>query len=330
MQAVRYTQYGSADVLQLLDVEKPTPKDDEVLIKVIAAGVNPADWRMMSAKPFLARLDNGLFKPKKTKLGCDVAGRVEAVGSKVTQFRPGDEVFGDMFDAGMGAFAEYAALSEQFLALKPANLSFESVAAVPLAAVTALQGLRKGGLQAGQKVLVNGASGGVGSFAVQIAKAAGAEVTGVCSTRNLELVRSIGADHVIDYTRDDFTQSGQQYDLIYDAVGNRSVAEYKRALKPQGRCVIAGFTSLPRLFQHMIIGPMVSRKGGRSIGQQGTATPNQQDLLTLKAMMEAGQIIPLIDRCYPLSEVRDAIRYVETGRARGKVVITMTTSTAQA
>ncbi len=318
MQAIVYTQYGSPDVLQFKEIEKPTPKDNEVLLKVYAAAVNPADWRMMRAEPFLARLDNGLFKPKKTRLGCDVAGRVEAVGSKVTQFKPGDDVFGDMFDAGMGAFAEYAAVPERFLVLKPANVSFESAASVPLAGVTALQGLRKGQLKAGRKVLVNGASGGVGTFAVQIAKAAGAEVTGVCSTRNLELVRSIGADHVIDYTREDFTQNGQQYDLIYDAVGNRSVAEYKRALKPQGRCVIAGFTSLSRLFQHMLVGPRMS--GGR-VGQQGSATPNQQDLLTLRGMLENGKIVPVIDRCYPFNEIPAAVGYVETGRARGKVVI---------
>ena len=327
MKAIVYTQYGSPDVLQFKDVEKPTPKDNEVLVKIHAASVNALDWHMMRATPFLARLENGLFKPKQNKLGADLAGRVEAVGSGVKQFRPGDEVFGDIWLNGLGGFAEYGNTREDTLSLKPINLSFEAAATVPLSALTALQGLRdKGQIQAGQKVLINGASGGVGTFAVQIAKAFGAEVTGVCSTRNVELVRSIGADHVIDYTREDFTQNGQEYDLIYCAVGNRSVADYQRALTPQGVCVIAGFTTLRLMFQHMILGPRRSKVGGQRIGMMGTVKANQADLLFMKGLLEAGKIVPVIDRCYPLSETAEAIRYVETGHARGKVVITVADS----
>src|SRR5215207_5552082 len=245
MKAIVYAEYGSPDVLQFKDVEKPAPKDNEVLVKVHAASANPADWHLMRAEPFLARLANGLLKPKNTKLGADVAGRVEAIGSNVTRLQVGDDVFGGMPLSELGGFAEYVCAPEELLALKPARMTFEQAAAVPLAAFTALQGLRdKGQIQPGQRVLINGASGGVGTFAVQIAKSFGTEVTGVCSTRNLELVRSIGADHVIDYTQEDFTNNGQQYDLIYCAVGNRSVSDYKRALSPTGICVIAGFTSL--------------------------------------------------------------------------------------
>ena len=252
MKAIVYTKYGSPDVLQLKEVEKPTPKDNEVLVKVHAASANPADWHLMRAEPFLARLENGLLKPKNTKLGADIAGRVEAVGRNVTQFQVGDEVFGGMPLNELGGFAEYVCAPEELLALKPAKLTFEQAAAVPLAAFTALQGLRdKGQIQPGQKVLINGASGGVGTFAVQIAKSFGTEVTGVCSTRNLDMVRSIGADHVIDYTQEDFTKNGQRYDLIFDAVGNRSVSDYKRALSPNGICAVAGFTTLSRLFQVM-------------------------------------------------------------------------------
>jgi len=231
MKAVVYHEYGSSDVLRFEDTEKPTPKENEVLVKLHAASANPLDWHFMRGAPFLARLESGLFKPKETKLGADIAGQVEAVGSRVTQFQPGDEVFGNTFGHGLGAFAEYVCIHEEnSLALKPANLSFAEAAAVPIAALTALQGLRKGQIHSGQKVLINGASGGVGTFAVQIAKSFGAEVTGVCSTRNLNMVCSIGANHVIDYTREDFTQDGQQHDLIYCAVGNRSISEYKRAL----------------------------------------------------------------------------------------------------
>jgi NADPH:quinone reductase-like Zn-dependent oxidoreductase len=317
MQAIIYTTYGSPDVLQLMDIEKPTPKVNQVLVKVHASSANPADWHLMRAAPFLARLENGLLKPKNTKLGADIAGRVEAVGSNVTQFQVGDQVFGGMPLNELGGFAEYICASEELLALKPANLTFEQAAAVPLAAFTALQGLRnKGQIQPGQKVLINGASGGVGTFAVQIAKSFGTEVTGVCSTRNLDMVRSIGADHVIDYTQADFTRNGQQYDLIFDAVGNRSVSDFKRALSPNGICAVAGFTNLSRLFQVMLL-------GGKKIGLMETAKANQKDLVFIQALLEAGKVVPVIDRCYPLREVADAIRYLEAGHAQGKVVITM-------
>jgi len=325
MKAIVYTQYGSPDVLHLKEVEKPTPKDDEVLIKVQAASANPADWHTMRATPFLARLVNGFFKPKNSRLGADVAGRVEAIGRTVTQFHVGDEVFGCMALNELSSFAEYVCAHEAAaVALKPANLTFEQAAAVPLAAFTALQGLRdKGQIHSGQTVLINGASGGVGTFAVQIAKSFGAEVTGVSSARNLDLVRSIGADHVIDYTREDFTQNGQQYDLIYCAVGNRSISDYQRALKPQGVCVIAGFTSLRLLFEHMILGPRKSKAGGQQVGLMPTMKPNKQDLVFVKGLLEAGKVIPVIDRRYPLSETAEAIRYLETGHARGKVSITV-------
>ena len=325
MKAIVYTQYGSPDVLHLEEVEKLSPKDHEVLIKVQAASANPADWHTMRATPFLARLVNGFFKPKNPRLGADVAGRVEAVGSSVTQFQVGDEVFGCMSLNEMSSFAEYICAHEDAaLALKPANLTFEQAAAVPLAAFTALQGLRDNGqIQSGQTVLINGASGGVGTFAVQIAKSFGAEVTGVSSARNLDLVRSIGADHAIDYTREDFTQNGQQYDLIYCAVGNRSISDYQRALKPQGVCVIAGFTSLRLLFEHMILGPRKSKAGGQQVGLMPTMKPNKQDLAFMKELLETGKVKPVIDRRYPLAEVPEALRYLEEGHAQGKVVITI-------
>ena len=317
MKAIVYTEYGSPEVLHLKEVEKPAPRDNEVLVKIHASSANPADWHLMRAEPFLARFENGLLKPKNTKLGADVAGHVEEVGTNVTQFHAGDEVFGSMPLNELGGFAEYVCANEDALALKPARLTFEQAAAVPLAAFTALQGLRdKGQIQPGQKVLINGASGGVGTFAVQIAKSYGTEVTGVCSTRNLDLVRSIGADHVIDYTKEDFTQNGQRYDLIFDAVGNRSVSDYRRALSPNGICAVAGFTSLSRLFQVMFL-------GGKKIGLMETAKANKKDLLFIRELLESGKVVPVIDRAYPLSEVPEAIRYLEGGHARGKVVITV-------
>jgi 2-desacetyl-2-hydroxyethyl bacteriochlorophyllide A dehydrogenase len=320
MKAIILTQYGSPDVLQFKEVEKPVPKDGEILVKIQAASANPLDWHLMRGAPFLARLAGGLRKPKDPRLGADFAGRVEAVGTNVTQFQPGDEVFG----AGTGSFAEYASVPENTLALKPTKSSFEEAAAIPVAAITALQGLRdKGQIQSRQKVLVNGASGGVGTFAVQIAKAFGAEVTGVCSTRNLDLVRSIGADHVIDYTQEDFTKNGQHYDLIYDAVGNRSVSDYKRALNHNGTCVIAGFQNLPRLFEHMVLGPLRSRTGNKKVGLMGLAKMNQKDLVFVKELLEAGKVVPVIERRYPLRETAEALRYLEEGHARGKVVITV-------
>ncbi len=325
MKAIVYYKYGSPDVLKLEEVEKPTPKDDEALIKVHAASVNPADWHLLRATPFLARLEVGLLKPKYKILGSDIAGRVEVVGRNVEQFHPGDEVFGDTFSCGWGGFAEYVAVAGHRIALKPANLTFKEAAAVPLAAFTALQGLRdKGQIQSGQKVLINGASGGVGTFAVQIAKSFGAEVTGVCSTRNLDMVRSIGADHVIDYTREDFTKDGQTYDLIYCAVGNRSAADYKRALNPNGICVVAGFTTMSHmLFQVLFLGAWVSMTGSRKIGTMGTVIPNKEDLVFIKELLETGKVVPVIDRTYPLSETAEAIRYLEEGHAQGKVVISL-------
>jgi NADPH:quinone reductase-like Zn-dependent oxidoreductase len=321
MKAIIFPTYGSPDVLQLTELEKPTPNENQVLIRVHAAAANPMDWHRMRGKPVIARLNGGYLKPKNPKLGADIAGRVEAVGSNVTEFRPGDEVFGSI---GAGGFAEYVCAREKYFALKPVNLSFEEAASAPVVAFTALQGLRDTGqIQAGQRVLVNGASGGVGTFAVQIAKSYGAEVTGVCSTRNLALVRSIGADQVIDYTREDFTRNGQQYDLIYDAIGNRSVLDYQRALLPSGKCVIAGFTSFPRLFEHLILGQALARFASRQVVFMGMARVDKQDLLFIKELLETGKVVPVIDRCYPLSETAEALRYLGQGHARGKVIVTV-------
>jgi NADPH:quinone reductase-like Zn-dependent oxidoreductase len=320
MKAIVHEKYGSPDVLQLKDVEKPTPKDDEVLIKVYAASVNKYDWHFLTADIFLIRLmGGGLLKPKNTRLGADVAGRVEEVGRNVKQFQPGDEVFGDI---GHGGFAEYACAPESRLALKPANLSFEEAAAVPMAALTALQGLRDTGqIQPGQKVLINGAAGGVGTFAVQIAKWFGAEVTAVCSTRNLDQARSIGADHIIDYTKENFTQNGQQYDLIFAANGYHSLSAYKRALTPRGIYVMAG-GSTAQIFQAMLMGSWMSETGGKKMGGV-SAKIDQKDLAILKELVEAGKVFPVIDRCYTLNEAAEALRYLGEGHARGKVVITM-------
>lgn len=316
MKAIVYPTYGSPDVLELQDIDKPTPQDNQVLVKVHAAAANPLDWHRMRGAPFLVRLSDGLRKPKNPRLGADMAGRVEAVGRAVTAFQPGDDVFGEI---GAGGFAEYVCVKEAALVSKPANLSFAAAAAAPVAALTALQGLRNHGkLQSGQKVLINGASGGVGTFTVQMAKAFGAEVTGVCSTRNLELVRKLGADHVIDYTQTDFTKTGQRYDLIFDAVGNQSVAAYRRALAPQGIGVVAGFTTLARMFPIMLFGSWGQQKISAFLAQ-----PNQSDLLVIKELLETGKVDPVIDRCYPLAETAAAIRYLETARARGKVIITI-------
>lgn len=316
MKAVLFHNYGSPDVLKLEEVAKPTPQDDQVLVQICAAAVNPLDWHRMRADPFIVRLGDGLTKPKNPRLGADIAGRVEAVGLAVTTLQPGDEVWGEI---GAGGFAEYVCVKETALVKKPANLTFEEAAAVPVAALTALQGLRdKGKIQPGQKVLVNGASGGVGTFAVQMAKAFGAEVTGVCSTRNLELVREIGAVHVVDYTQTDFTRTGQRYDLILDAIGNRSVADLRRALTPQGICAVAGFTTLPRIIQVALLGSW----GGQRVSSF-LAQPNQADLQTINELLASGKVRPVIDRQYSLAQTAEAVRYVETGRARGKVVITV-------
>jgi len=321
MKAIVFYNYGSPDVLKLEEVEKPTPQEDEVLIKIYAASVNARDWHLMRADPFLVRLMTGLLKPNNKMFGSDIAGRVEAVGGNVKQFQPGDEVFGDIGGYGNGAFAEYVAVPENALAMKPADMTFEEAAAVPAAALAALQGLRDHGqTQPGDKVLINGSSGGVGTFAVQIAKSFGAEVTGVCSTRNLEKARSLGADHVIDYTLEDFTQNGQRYDLILDNVGNPAVYKrfYKRSLTPNGICVIIAGSFYLQLF----LGPWMSMTGSNKIGTYMTK-PNQKDLISIKELVEAGEVIPVIDRCYPLNEVAEAISYLEEGHARGKVVITV-------
>ena len=323
MKAILNEKYGPPEGLELKEIAKPTPQDDEVLIKVHAASVNPLDWHIMRASPFFVRFEMGWLKPKNPRLGADIAGEVEAVGKNVAQFQPGDAVFGDASDHGLGSFAEYACASQETLALKPSNLSFEAAAAVPVAGLTALQALRdKGKLQAGQKVLINGASGGVGTFAVQLAKHFGAEVTGVCSTRNVDMVRSIGADHVIDYTQEDFSKTGQTYDLLLDNVANRSGSAYRRALSPTGICVLVGFSSIGHMLQVVALGAWLAKTSEQTIGPM-LAKANEADLVFLKELLEAGKVVPVIDRQYPLSETAEAIGYLETGRARGKVVITL-------
>jgi len=323
MKAIIYTKYGPPDVLQLKEIEKPTPKDNEILIKVHAASVNAADWHLLRAKPFLVRLMGmGLLKPKNKILGADIAGRVEVVGKNVKQFQPGDEVFGDIFDCGLGGYAEYVCASEDALVLKPESVTFEEAAAVPLAALTALHALRdKGHIQPGQKVLINGASGGVGTFAIQLAKYFGAKVTTVCSTRNLDMVRKLGADHVIDYTQEDFTKNGERYDLILAANGFHPIFDYKRALRPKGVYVMSGGSGT-QMFQAMLLGPFISMTGSK-IMRSVSSKPNKKDLVFMKELLEAGKVVPVIDRRYPLSEVAEAIRYLEEGHAKGKVIITM-------
>lgn len=321
MKAIVYTKYGSPDVLQLKEVAKPEPKDNQVLVKVHAASANALDYRRFEATSALGRfMDEVLLKAINKVLGADIAGRVEAVGANVKQFHPGDEVFG-VSAGSMGGFAEYACAAENNVALKPANLSFEAAAAVPVAALTALQGLRdKGQIQPRQKILIHGSSGGVGTFAVQIAKSFGAEVTAVCSTQNLDLMRSIGADHVIDYTKEDFTNEGQRYDLILAVNGHHPILDYRRALSPKGICIVVG-GSLSQVFQAMLLGPLVSRAGSKKMGFMGIAKTNQKDLVFMEELLVAGRVAPVIDRCYPLSEVAEAIRYLVEVHARGKVVI---------
>lgn len=327
MKAIVYKEYGSPDVLELKEMERPAPKDDEVLIRVHAASVNSADLHLLRADPFLVRLSSGLLKPRNMVLGADIAGRVEAIGKDVTQFKPGDEVFGDISACGWGGFAEYVCAREDALVLKPANITFEQAAAVPMAAVTALQGLRqKGRIQPGQKVLINGASGGVGTFAVQIAKSFGTEVTGVCSTGKMDMVRSIGADHVIDYTQEDFTQTGRRYDLIIAANGYRSISDYRRVLAPGGTYVMTG-GAMAQLSEAMFQGPWISMTGGQKMGNL-LAKPNKADLVFVKELLEAGKVVPVIDRRYSLSQVPDALRYLEAGHASGKVVIAVEQSPA--
>src|SRR6266705_1459553 len=331
MKAIVYRNYGSPDVLRLEEIEKPTAGDDEVLIKVRAAAVNPLDL-LFRGTSYMVRVITGLRKPKDTRLGVDVAGQVEAVGRNVTQFKPGDAVFGTC----KGAFAEYVCASESALVVKPDNVTFEQAASVPIAALTALQGLRLGGLglgglgdkghiQPGQKVLINGASGGVGTLAVQIAKSFGADVTGVCSTRNVEMVRSLGADHVINYTKEDFTKMGQRYDVILDNVANRSLSECRRVLTSKGKYVLIGggganeqglIGPFARIINTTVQSPFVSQQIGMMMAEL-----NHNDLAILGDMMQSGKVKPVIDRSYKLSEIPEAIRYLEEGHARGKVVI---------
>src|SRR5229473_2809227 len=324
MKAIVYEAYGSADILEVKEVRKPGVEADQVLVRVRAASANPYDWHLMSGVPYIARISMGLRKPKYSLLGTDVAGEVEAVGSAVSRFRPGDAVFGFV---GSGGFAEYVSAPEKLLALKPANLSFEQAATIPLAAVTALQGLRDAGeIKSGQKVLIVGASGGVGTFAVQIAKWYGADVTGVCSTRNLEMVRSIGADRVIDYTREDFTRTGQRYDLIFQLAGTATPSTCRRALTAAGRLVLSSGDSpgriigpVGRIIKALLLSPFIGGQTMRPL----IAKPSSADLQFLRELIEAGRITPVIDRTYALSEAPDAIRYLETGHARGKVVISV-------
>jgi NADPH:quinone reductase-like Zn-dependent oxidoreductase len=320
MKAIVLHQYGGPEVLQLAEVEKPTPEPDQLLIKVLAASVNPLDWHHMRGEPFIARMDSGLMKPTKTRLGADLAGVVEAVGSAVTQFKVGDAVFGD---TGKGSLAEYTLCREKDLALKPSHVSFEEAASVTVAATTALQALRDHGkIKAGDKVLVNGASGGVGMFTVQIAKAYGAHVTGVCSTRNIDLVRSFGADQVIDYTKTDFTQAGERYDIIIDNAANHGPSALRRALAPQGRAMIVGFDNLGRLFATLIMGFWIGKTSTQKLGMMlAETTPTDQQIL--REMLDSGKIKPVIDRTYPLAQTAEAIAYLETMRARSKVVVTM-------
>ena len=324
MKAIVNNEYGLPDVLKFEEVETPTPKDNEVLIKVYAAAANVGDWFFLTGKPFMVRLDpGGLRKPKTTILGSDVAGRVEAVGKGVTQFQIGDDVYGDLSNSGLGAFAEYVTAPENVITHKPENLSFAEAAAVPTSGVTALQGIRDhGGIQPGQKVLINGASGGVGTFAVQIAKSYGTEVTAVCSTGKMELVRSIGADHVIDYNKEDFAQNGQLYDLIIGVNGTHSLSDYKQALNSEGTYVCIGGT-VPHIFQSMILGPLMSKKAGKTIKGMGSVKINQKDLIVMKTLLEAGTVVPVIDHCFPLNETDEAFRYLGKGHAKGKVVITV-------
>ena len=322
MKAMYYTQYGSPDVLTYQEVATPTPADDEILIQVHAAALNAYDWHILRADPFLARFSRGLFKPTNSIPGADVAGVVAAVGRNVTGFQPGDAVYADLSPCGDGAFAEYACAQAQYAAPMPANLTFEEAASVPMAAVTALQALRDvGKVQPGQRVLINGASGGVGTFAVQIAKVLELDVTAVCSTRKMEMVRALGADHVIDYTQEDFTRSGRQYDVILGINGYRPLTDYKRALTPGGIYVMVGGTNT-QIFQALLLGSLRSLGSGRTMTTI-TMKPNQADLLTMKELIETGKVKPIIDRCYPLAETADAFRYLEEGHAKGKIVISV-------
>jgi NADPH:quinone reductase-like Zn-dependent oxidoreductase len=340
MRAITVRKYGSPDILKLQEIERPVVEDDDVLVRVRAASVNPYDWHSLTGKPYIGRIRFGLLKPNVTGLGADLAGQVEAVGKNVTEVSPGDEVFGEVDGEvpsqpmlELGSFAEYVCVSERSVASKPTNLTFEQAAAVPMAGMTALRAVRdQGRIKPGQKVLINGASGGVGTFAVQLAKAFGAEVTGVCSARNLDMVRSLGADHVVDYAREDFTVGAQRFDLILDNVGNRSLSEYRRVMKPKGVYLssfgrpenpwLGPFGQLIRMY---LLSPMVSQEMAEL-----TVRRTREALVDLKNLIESGEVTPVIDRIYPLREVPEALRYLEEGRARGKVVITISGGSSSA
>jgi NADPH:quinone reductase-like Zn-dependent oxidoreductase len=321
MKAIVQTEYGSSVVMSLREVDKPSVSDNGVMVRVFATSVNSGDWRLMRGTPFLTRLMfGGILKPKIQILGMDISGSVEAVGKNITQFQVGDEVFGDLSESGFGAFAEYVCAAEAALVIKPTNISFVQAATVPCAALTALQGLRDcGKIKSGQKVLINGASGGVGSFAVQIARAFGAEVTAVCSTNKIEMMQAIGADHIIDYKQTDVTKNGQHYDLIVDVAAYRSVFDYAAILKPEGTYVLIG-GAIARLFQVLLFGSVISKIIGRKV-KCLLVKPNQLDLIILKDMIEAGKIAPFIDQTYSLREVPMAIRQIEQRQVKGKIAI---------
>ena len=320
MKAAVYRRYGSPELIRIEEVEKPSPTEGEVLIRIRSASINAYDWHLLRAKPFFTRFMSGLFRPRNTILGADIAGVVESVGSGVTRLNPGDEVYACLESCGKGGlatggFAEYVCVPESLVTFKPVGMSFAEAAALPMAAVTALQGLRDDGkLKPGQKVLINGASGGVGTFAVQIAKALGAEVTAVCSTGATEMARSLGADQVIDYTKEDFSQNGQRYDLILDIAANRLVSDYRRSLKPDGLCVVVGFSDIPHLLN-------IALRGGKNINILMADNTLADDLSYLNELFENGELIPVIDSCYPLEEIAAAIHHVEKGHPRGKVIV---------
>lgn len=323
MKAIVYEAYGTPDVLRLQEVEKPTPKDDQVLVRVRAFSVNKREWIMLTGDPFITRMVMGaLQKPKYPIMGGDIAGIVEAVGGGVTRFKAGDAVFGDIGDYGFGGFAEYVAVTEKALTLKPAGISFEQAAAIPTAGYTALQALRdKGQVKAGQKVLVNGASGGVGMFTVQIAKFYGAEVTAVCSTKNIEMARSLGADRMIDYTKEDVTKRSEQYDLIIAANGYHSIFDYRRILSPNGIYVSTGGT-MGQIFEGMLLGPLAALGSGKMMGALA-AKAKAEDSAFVGSLVETGKVKIVIDRSYPLSETAEAMRYLGEVHPSGKVVVTV-------
>jgi NADPH:quinone reductase-like Zn-dependent oxidoreductase len=326
MKAIISPKYGSPDVLELRELEKPVPGDEEVLIRVHAASLNAYDWRSLRAKPFMVRLVKGLFKPRQPIPGADFAGTVEALGKNVKMFKAGDAVYGCLSESGCGALAEYVCADEKVLALKPAGTTFEEAASIPMAAVTALLGLRDlGQIKDGQKVLINGASGGVGTFAVQIAKSFGAEVTGVCSKGNLAAARSIGADYVIDYAEEDFTKTGRQYDLILDVIANHSVKDLRRALQSNGICVVAGFSSFAHMLPVVLRGSRTAQNDGKKIVMLVSNNSNtyRSELLFINSLLESGKVKPVIDTCYPLAEAAEAFRYIEKGHAKGKVIVTL-------